>query len=112
VQLLGPTIDLPAAENVKRLTVHDEHPGGSIGAILTAAAERADIDAFRTAMDSMGSRVAGLLEHLLGLDDLVDFCPRGIGLGIDDIDTRGAKPGDDQIPALEECVAGERRQCR
>ena len=43
-----------------------------------AAAERTDVDAFRTAMDSVGPRVAGLIEHLLGLDDLVNFCRGGI----------------------------------
>src|SRR5271166_5411613 len=57
VQVLGSTIDLPAAEDVKRLAVHDEHARWSIGAILTAAAERADVDALRTAMNSVGSRI-------------------------------------------------------
>ena len=74
--------------------IHDEHARWSIGAILTPAAEGADVDAFRTAMDSVGPRVAGLLEHLLGLDDLVDFCLGGIRLRIHNINTRGAEPGD------------------
>ena len=112
VQSLGSAIDLPAAEDVKRLAVHDEHARRSIDAILTATAERADVDAFRTAMDSMGPRVAGLLEHLVGLDDLVDLCAGGVGLRIHDVNARGAEPGDDQIAPLEERMAGERRQCR
>jgi hypothetical protein len=85
VQVLWSAVDLPAAEDVKCLAVHDEHARWSIGAILTTAAERADVDAFRTAMDSVGSRVAGLLEHLLGLDDLVDSCLGGLGLRVQDI---------------------------
>jgi hypothetical protein len=61
---------------------HDEHARWAIGAILTAAAERADVDAFRAAMHRVRPRVTSLLEHLLGLDDLVDFCLSGIGLRI------------------------------
>jgi hypothetical protein len=51
----------------------------------------------------------GLLEHLLGLNDLVNFCLDGIGLRINDINTRGAKPGDDQIAPLQEAwpVSGD-----
>src|SRR5206468_4085891 len=106
------TIDLPAAEDVKRLAVHDKHARWPIGAICPAAAERTDVDAFRTAMDRMGPRVARLLEYLLGLDDLVNGCLGGIGLHIHDIQTRGAEPGDDQVAPLEERVAGQRRQGR
>src|SRR5882762_2368499 len=112
VQVLGSAIDFPAAEYFKRLAVHDEHARWPIGAILAAAAQRADVDTFRTAMDSVGPRVAGLLEYLLGLDDLVDFCLGGIRLRIYDINTRGAESGDDQVAPLKERVAGERRQCR
>src|SRR5262249_61543058 len=109
LQDLGPAIDPPAAEDVKRLAIHDELARWRIVAVLAAPAERADVDAFRTAMDRVGSRVTGLLEHLFGLDDLVDFCLRGIGLRIHDINSRGAKPGDDQVAPLEEGMAGERR---
>src|SRR5205085_2368549 len=104
--------DLPAAEDVKRLAVHDEHARWPIGAILTAAAERADVDAFGTAMDSVGPRIAGLLEDLVGLDDLVNFCLGWIGLRIHDINARGAEAGDDQVAPLQERMARERRQCR
>ena len=112
MQVLGSAIDLPAAENIERLAVHDEHAGRPVGAILAAAAKRADVDAFRPAMDGMGPRVAGLLEHLLGLDDLVDLRLGGIGLRIHDINARGAEPGDDQVAPFEERVARERRQSR
>ncbi len=105
-------MDLPAAEDVKRLAVHDKHARRPIGAIFSAAAERTDVDAFRTAMDGMGPRVARLLEHLLGLDDLVNGCLGGIGLHIHDINARGTEPGDDQVAPLEEGVASQRRQGR
>ena len=63
-------------------------------------------------MDRMGPRVARLLEHLFGLDDLVNGCLGGIGLHIHNIQARGAEPGDDQVAPLEERVAGQRRQGR
>src|SRR5215216_6161489 len=37
VQFLGSAVDLPAAEDVKRLAVHDEDARRSIGAVLPAA---------------------------------------------------------------------------
>src|SRR5262249_5936535 len=87
VQVLGSAIDLPAAEDVKRLAIHDEHARWAIGAILAAAAERADVDALWTAMDRVRPRVTGPFENLLGLDDLVNFCLSGIRLRIHDVDT-------------------------
>src|SRR6516164_5190863 len=96
MQVLWSAIDLPAAEDVKCLAVHDEHTRGSIGAIFPAAAERADIDAFRAAMNRVWPRVSGLLEHLLGFDDLVNPCFRRIGLCIHDINPRGAESRNDQ----------------
>src|SRR5215510_2929127 len=109
VQGLGSAINLPASEDVKVLAVHDEDARRSIGAGLTAAPERADVDPVRTAMDSVRPRVAGLLEYLLRLDHLVNLWLGGIGFCVDDIDTRGAQPRDDQVAPLEECVAGEWR---
>ncbi len=53
VQGLGSAVDFPAPENIERLAVHDENARGSVGAVLAAAAERADVDAFRPAMDRM-----------------------------------------------------------
>ena len=44
--------------------------------------------------NSVGPRVASLLEHLVGLDDLVDFCVGGIGFRINDIDARRAVAGE------------------
>jgi len=61
-------------------------------------------------MHSMGARVAGLLEDLLGLNDLVNACFGWVGLRIHDINTRGTEPGNDQIAALEKRVTGERRR--
>ena len=61
-------------------------------------------------MDRVRARVARLLEDLLGLDDLVNRRLGGIGLGVHDINARGAEPGNDQIAPFEKGVAGQRRQ--
>src|SRR5258707_4946522 len=79
VQVLAPAIDLPAAENVKRLTIHDEHARWAIGAVLTAAAER-----------SSGSMILWI------------FAWVGSGFVSHDINPRGAEPRDDQVAPLEE----------
>src|SRR5262245_3340788 len=109
VQVLGSAINLPAAKDVKRLAVHNEHARRPIGAIFTTAAERAAVYAFRTTMNSVGMRAVGLFGQLVGLDDIVDACRGGIVLRIHDITPRGAEPGDDQVAPLEERVASEWR---
>ena len=110
VQVLRATIDLPAPEDLERLAVHDEDARRSIGAVLAAAAERADVNAFRPAMNRVGPRVAGFPEDLLRLDDLVNLRLGGIRLGVDDINSGRADAGDDEVAPLEEGVPGERRQ--
>ena len=79
MQGLGTTIDLPPPENIECLAVHDEDAGWSIGTILAAAAESADVNAFRPAVNRMRPRVAGLFKDLLGLDNLVNLRFGGIG---------------------------------
>ena len=48
---LRAAIDFPPPKNIERLAIHDEDARGPFGTILAAAAERADINAFRSAMD-------------------------------------------------------------
>src|SRR6516165_594059 len=107
---LRTTVDLPAPEDLKRLAIHDEHARRSIRTILAAAAERADVNAFRSAMDGVRPRVARLLEHFLRLDDLVNLRFCRVRLGIHDVDAGGTKPRNDEIAPLDERVPGERRQ--
>src|SRR6185369_6862408 len=81
---LRSSVDLPAAQDFERLAVHDEDAGRPVGAILAAAAEGADVDALRSAMDSVRPRVAGFCEDLLRFDDLADLGFGGVGLRIYD----------------------------
>jgi hypothetical protein len=78
-----------------------------IGAVVATPAERADVYAFRTATDRVGPPIARFLEHLLGLNDLVNRRLGGIGLRIHDINARGARPRDDH-PLEEGVRAGSR----
>ena len=81
VLLLRPAVDLPAADHVEGFAVHDEDARRPVGAVRAAAAQGGDVDALRPAMDGVRARIAGLPEHLLRLDDLVDrWPPSGRGL--------------------------------
>ena len=55
-------------------------------------AERSDIDAARAAMYGVGPRVAGSLRDLLGFDDFDDLRLARVGLGVEDVNARGAQP--------------------
>ncbi len=88
VLVLHPPVDLPAAQHLKGLAIHDEDAGRALGAVSPAAAERRDVDPLRTTVDRMRPRVARLRENLLRLDDLVQRgCPRST-LDVDDVDPR------------------------
>src|SRR5450631_1822052 len=109
VQFLGTTIDLPASEDIEGLAIHDEDTGRSIGTVLAAATERADVNAFRPAMDRVGPRVTGLFEDLLRLDNFVNLRTCRIRFGVHDIDSRGPDTGDDEVAPLDERMPRERR---
>src|SRR6185312_11077363 len=57
-------------------------------------------------------RVPGLCKDFLGFDNLVNFRLGGIGLGIHDINSGGADPGNYEVAPLDEGVPRERRQSR
>ena len=64
-------------------------------------AERDDIDAAGTAMDGVGPRVAGLLGNLFGLDHLHDLRLARIGLGVENVNARGAQARHHQIAPFD-----------
>jgi hypothetical protein len=82
-ELLRPTIDLPASERLEALVVHHENTTGCLAVLV---AECGDVDAAGSAMDGMGSGVAGLFRDLLRLDHLHDPGRARIGLGIQNVD--------------------------
>ena len=110
VQGLRTTIDLPTSQDLECLAVHDEDAGRSIGTILAAATESADVDTFGPAVDRVRPRVTGLPEDLLRLDDFVNLGLGRIRFDVDDVNPRGPHARNDKVAALEECVPGEWRQ--
>jgi len=65
--------------------IHQEDP---TGALALTVAQRGDIDAFRSAMHRVRSRVARTLRDLGGLDHLYDLGIPRIGLGVENMDAR------------------------
>src|SRR6185437_10218904 len=63
-EFLRPALDLPAAEHLEALMVHEEDAARPLALLI---AERAHIDAVGPAMDGVRARVAGALGELLRL---------------------------------------------
>src|ERR1700732_3233519 len=66
-ELLRAALDLPAAERIERLVVHDENAARRLAVLV---AERRDVDAAGPAMDGGWAGVAGLLGGFRRLDRL------------------------------------------
>src|SRR6516162_909041 len=97
-ELVRSAIDLPAAEHVKGLVIHQQDAARRLA---FGVAERADVDPIRTAMDGVGTSVPCAIGDLLRLDDLDDFRFPGVRLCVEDVNARGANTGHDQISALD-----------
>ena len=108
-ELLRPAIDLPAAERLEALVIHDEDAARRLAVLV---AERRHIDAARPAMDGVRARIAGLLGDLLRLDHLDDLRVARIGLGVEDVDARGAQARNHQIAPLHVRMRHLRAQAR
>src|SRR5262245_7699037 len=97
-KLLWSAIDLPPAERLEILRVHDKDAAGRLAVLV---AERADIDAARAAMHRMRPRITGFLRELLRFDRLDEFRFFWIGLCVEDVNARGAQARHHQIPPLD-----------
>jgi hypothetical protein len=102
-EALRAALNLPAAEHVEALGVDEEDAAGRIA---LGVAERGDIDAVGSAMDRVRAAVAGRLDHLRGLDHPHDVGAFRVGLGVDDVDARGAQARDHEIAPLDMGVRG------
>ena len=94
---LRAAVHLPASERLEALVVHDEDAAGRVA---LRVAERGHVDAARSAMDGVRARVAGLGGQLLRLDHLDDLRGARIGLGVEDVDARGAQSRHDEVAPL------------
>jgi hypothetical protein len=104
---LRPALDLPATERLEVLVIHQEDAARRAP---VRAAEGGDVDAAGAAMDRVGPCVAGLLGHLLRLDHLDDVRPARVGLGVEDVDSRGAQARDNEVTTFHVWVRRVRAQ--
>src|SRR5262245_19123739 len=96
-ELLRSALDLPTAERLERLLIHDEDAAGCLAVLVS---ERGDVDAPGSAMDGVRARVSGLLSKLFRLDGLDDFGRARIGPGTANVVSRRSRGTDDQHTQL------------
>src|SRR5262245_23172652 len=87
-------IHLPLTQNVERFAVEHEN---AAGAVAIRRAERADVNTFRPAVNCVRTRIIGSRKDFLRLDDFHDLRLSRIRLSVDDVNTRGADPGHNEI---------------
>src|SRR5918998_3430164 len=81
-QVLRSPIDLPGAQRLEALVVHDEYASRSFA---VGATKRAHVEALRTAVDGVGTAVARAVVQLFGFDHLDDARLSRVGLDVDDV---------------------------
>ena len=108
-ELLRAAIDLPAAERLEALVVHHEDAARRLAVLV---AQRRDIDAAGPAVHGVRARVAGLVGDLVRLDGFDELGRARIGLGVEDVDARGAQARHHQIAPLDMRMRRVRAEAR
>src|SRR6266404_3891285 len=97
VEKLGSTVHLPLAEHLDCLTIqHDQTPG----AAAVRCPKRADVNAFWPTMDRVRPRIICSRKNFLRLDHLDNHGLSGVGLRINNVQTRGTQAWHDQVTPL------------
>src|SRR5262249_52082738 len=96
-QILRSPIRLPFPHDIEALGIHREDAARPIP---TGRSQRTPVDTVGPAVDSVGRRVTGTRGEFLRLDHLHDFRVCWVGLGVDDMNPRGADAWNDQVAAL------------
>src|SRR6202022_4123650 len=81
-KLLRPALHFPAAEDVEAVMIEQEHPARRFA---LGRSEGARVDALRSAVQSVGPRIAAAHEYLLRFDHLDDTGRLPVGLGIENM---------------------------
>ncbi len=97
-KILRAAVDFPAAENVERIVVEDEN---AARAVAGNGADGVDINAVGAAVDGVNAGITRARSDFFRLNDFDDLRLARIGLDVEDVDTRRAKAGDDEIAALD-----------
>ena len=96
-KLLGAAFDLPPAAEVESLVVHQED---AAWAITVRIAERADINAVRSAMNGVRARVTGFFRKLFRFDHFDNLRILRIRFDVEHIHAGRAQPRHDQVAAF------------
>jgi hypothetical protein len=83
-EFLWPSVEFPSAAHVERLMVHEEYASRSLA---LGVGERADVNALRAAVHSVGPRVSSAVGKLVGLDCPDQFRMGRIRLRIQHVET-------------------------
>src|SRR5207248_10529367 len=102
-KLLGAAVDLPAALDRERVVVDHEDAARSVA---VGVAERAHVDPIRTAVDGVGSAVAGTVGDLFRFDRMDELGLLGSGSDVEDVDARRTQPGNEQVAPLHVWMRG------
>ena len=106
-ELLGSTVHLPPPQHVERFMVHEEDAARPVA---RSVGERADVYAFRPAVDGVRPRIAGALGELLAFDRPDELGLRGVRLGVEDVKARGPDTRNHEITTLDMRVGCVRAQ--
>src|ERR1700733_10851739 len=97
-KVLGTAIDLPSTERLEVVVIQGEDSAGTIAA---RRAQSAQVDAVGPAVNRVRAAVTSPLLHVLWLDHFYNLRLLGIVLGVDHMDARRAKTGNNQIPTFD-----------
>ena len=101
-QFLGAAVQFPGADGFKGVVVQQHNAAGPVA---LGGAQGTDIDGVRPAVDGMGAGVAGAL-HLFGLNGFDDAGPRGVGLGVQDVDAAAGEGRHHQVAPFQMGMRG------
>src|SRR5438270_8365631 len=97
VEILRTALDLPLAQNVKTFRIEDKNPARSFS---SSRSEGTYKNAVRATVDGVRTAVTGARRQYFRFNDLDDLRVARIRLGVNDVDSRRANAGDDQVTPL------------
>src|SRR5436190_12987539 len=95
---LRSAVHFPLAQNLERFTIEHEN---AARAVAIGRAERAHVNAFRTTVNRMWTRIISACENFFRLEHFNDLWFSRIGFCIDDVNARRAQAGHNQVTALD-----------
>src|SRR6266403_1761861 len=87
MQKLRAAVDFPLTEDFERLAIEHENAAGPVAVGIS---DRANVNGFRPAVNSVRARIIRARENFLRLDDFDDLWFSRVGLRIHDVNPRGS----------------------